>query len=303
MRIMKDILECCIMCPHECKVNRKDNKKGKCGAGANVKIALVSTHEYEEPCISKLHGSGTIFFSNCNLKCVFCQNYKISSEGLGKECSIEELADIMISQQEKGVNNINLVTPTIYAYQIVQAIKIAKEKGLNIPIIYNSSGYENIEILKMLDGYIDVYLPDFKYYDNDVALKYSNVKNYLEYTSEAINEMHRQVGNPIFDENGIIQKGVIIRHLILPNYTSQTKKILNWIKENIGKEAYVSIMAQYFPTNNSTKYEKIARKINKIELKMIENYLYNLGLENGYIQKLGKCEENYVPDFENKKED
>ena len=300
---MKDILECCIMCPHECKVNRKENRKGKCGACANVKIALVSTHDYEEPCISNLHGSGTIFFSNCNLKCVFCQNYKISSEGLGKEYTIEELADIMLKQQEKGVNNINLVTPTIYAYQIVQAIKIAKGKGLNIPIIYNSSGYESIETLKMLDGYIDVYLPDFKYYDNDIALKYSNVRNYFEYTSEAIKEMYRQVGNPVFDENGIITKGVIIRHLILPNYTSQTKKILNWVKENIGKEAYVSIMAQYFPTNNAAKYEKIARKINKIELKMIENYLYNLGLENGYIQKLGKCEENYVPDFEIKKED
>ena len=300
---MKDILECCTMCPHECKVNRKDNKIGRCGAGVNVKIALVSTHECEEPCISKLHGSGTIFFSNCNLKCVYCQNYKISSEGLGKEYSIEELADIMLKQQEKGVNNINLVTPTIYAYQIVQAIKFAKEKGLNIPIIYNCSGYENVETLKILEGYIDVYLPDFKYFDNDVALKYSNVKDYFKYTTTAIKEMYRQVGNPQFNKEGVITKGVIIRHLILPNHVNQTKKILDWIKENIGKEAYVSIMAQYFPTNNAAKYEKIARKINKIELKMVENYLYNLGLENGYIQKLGKCEENYVPDFEGKKED
>ena len=300
---MKNILENCTMCPHMCKVNRKNNEKGRCRAGDKVKIALVSIHDYEEPCISKLHGSGTIFFSNCNLKCVFCQNYKISDEGLGKEYSIEELSEIMIKQQEKGVNNINLVTPTIYAYQIVQAIKIAKEKGLNIPIIYNSSGYECIETLKMLEGYIDVYLPDFKYYDNDIALKYSNIKNYFEYTTNAIKEMYKQVGNPIFDENGIIKKGVIIRHLILPNHVNQTKKILTWIKENIGKEAYVSIMAQYFPSNKSCKYEKINRKINKIELKMVENYLYDIGLANGYIQKIGKCEENYVPDFEKKKED
>jgi len=298
---MKDILECCTLCPHMCKVNRRDKKIGRCKASEKIKIALVSTHEYEEPCISKLHGSGTIFFSNCNLKCVFCQNYKISSEGLGKEYSIEELADIMLKQQEKGVNNINLVTPTIYAYQIVQAIKRAKEKGLNIPVIYNSSGYETIETLKMLEGYIDVYLPDFKYYDNDIALKYSNVKEYFEYTTNAIKEMYRQVGNPEFDENGIIQKGVVIRHLILPSHVNQTKKVLNWVKENIGKEAYVSIMAQYFPCNKADKYEKINRKINKIELRMVENYLYNSGLENGYIQKLGKCEESYVPDFKNKK--
>lgn len=301
---MEDILKNCTMCPHRCRVNRRNNEIGRCKASDKVKIALVSTHDYEEPCISKLHGSGTIFFSNCNLKCVFCQNYKISNEGLGKEYSIEELADIMLKQQEKGVNNINLVTPTIYAYQIVQAIKIAKEKGLNIPIIYNSSGYECIETLKILDGYIDVYLPDFKYYDNEVALKYSNIKDYFEYTSEAIKEMYRQVGNPIFDKNEIIQKGIIIRHLILPNHVNQTKNVLNWIKENIGKEAYVSIMAQYFPSNKSDRYEKINRKINKIELKLVENYLYSIGLENGYIQKIGKCEEAYVPNFQNsQKED
>lgn len=295
---MEDILKNCTMCPHKCRVNRKNNEKGRCRASDKIKIALVSTHDYEEPCISKLHGSGTIFFSNCNLKCVFCQNYKISDQGLGKEYSIEELSDIMLKQQKNGVNNINLVTPTIYAYQIVQAIKLARKKGLNIPIIYNSSGYECVETLKMLEGYIDVYLPDFKYYDNDVALKYSNIKDYFKYTSEAIKEMYNQVGNPKFDNNGIIQRGIIIRHLILPNHINQTKKILNWIEENIGKEAYISIMAQYFPSNKADKYEKINRKINKIELQIVENYLYSLGLDNGYIQKIGKCEESYVPNFE-----
>lgn len=296
---MKDMLEKCTMCPHSCKVNRKNKEVGRCKASDKIKIALISTHNYEEPCISKIHGSGTIFFSNCNLKCVFCQNYKISNEGLGKEYSVEELADIMIKQQEKGVNNINLVTPTIYAYQIVQAIKLAQIKGLIIPIVYNSSGYECIETLEMLKGYIDVYLPDFKYFNNDVAKKYSNIDNYFEYATNAIREMYSQVGNPVFNEKGIIQKGIIIRHLILPNHVNQTKKILNWIKENIGKEAYISIMAQYFPCNKANEYEKINRKINKIELKMVEKYLYDIQLENGYIQKIGKCEENYVPNFEN----
>jgi putative pyruvate formate lyase activating enzyme len=294
---MSDILEKCTLCPHKCNVNRRKKQVGRCKANDDVKIALVSTHNYEEPCISKIHGSGTIFFSNCNLKCVFCQNYEISQSGIGEEYSIEELANIMLKQQEKGVNNINLVTPTIYAYQIIQAIKIAKQKGLNIPIIYNTSGYENLETLKMLDGYIDIYLPDFKYYDNDVASKYSNIENYFEYTSEAIKEMYRQVGNPVFDNDGILKKGLIIRHMILPNYVSQTKNILNWIRENIGKEAYVSIMAQYFPSNIAWKYEKINRKINRIELKMVEKYLFESGIENGYIQKIGKCEEKYVPNF------
>lgn len=295
---MKNILEECTLCPHKCKVNRLKGETGRCRAGKNVKIALVSTHNFEEPCISDIHGSGTIFFSNCNLSCVFCQNYKISQGNIGKEYSIEELADIMLKQQKKGVNNINLVTPTIYAYQIIEAIKIAKERGLHIPIIYNSSGYESIETLKMLDGYIDIYLPDFKYVDDDVALKYSKIKDYFEYASKAIKYMYEQVGNPKFDENGIIQKGLIIRHMILPNNILQTKKVLNWVKENIGKEAYISIMAQYFPTNLADKYEKINRKINKIELKMVEKYLYDVGLENGYIQKLESCEEKYVPNFE-----
>lgn len=293
----KNILEKCTMCPHQCKVNRLKNKTGRCKAGKNVKIALASIHHYEEPCISNVCGSGTIFFSNCNLKCVFCQNYKISKYGVGKEYSIEELANIMLEQQSKGVNNINLVTPTIYAYQIIEAIKIAKEKGLNIPIVYNSSGYECLQTIDALEGFIDVYLPDFKYYHNDVAKKYSNVENYFEYTSKAILKMYKQVGNPVFDKNGIIKKGIIIRHMILPNHINETKHILNWVKKNIGIKAYVSIMAQYFPTNITDQYEKINRKVNKVEMKIVEKYLYDSGLENGYIQKLGKCEEKYVPDF------
>ena len=215
--------------------------------------------------------------------------------------SIEKLANIFIKQQEKGVNNINLVTPTMYVYHIIEAIKIAKEKGLKIPIIYNTNGYENVETIKMLKGYIDVYLPDFKYYNNEIAKKYSGIENYYEITSKAIKEMISQVGNPIFDENGIIQKGVIIRHLILPNYMQNTKNVLKYIKENIGKDTYVSVMAQYFPTYKAKQDEKLNRKINIKEYKEIEKHIYMLGLNNGYMQDLGKHEEEYVPNFKEEK--
>ena len=294
---MIEKLEKCNLCPHNCKVNRLEGKIGRCRAGKNIKIALASLHKFEEPCISGKNGSGTIFFSECNLKCKFCQNYEISNLGKGKEITIEELADIFLSLQEKGVNNINLVTPTMYVYHIIEALDIAKGKGLNIPIIYNTNGYENLETIKILNGYIDVYLPDFKYYNNDLAKKYSGIDNYFEIASKAIREMYNQVGKAVFNENGIIQKGVIIRHLCLPNYIQNTKNVLKWIKENLEDDIYVSIMAQYFPTYLAKKDKYINRKLNKKEYKEIENYIYLLDLKNGYIQELGEHEEEYVPDF------
>lgn len=287
----------CEICPHKCLVDRASNKKGFCKSGSKVKIALASVFCYEEPCISGNNGCGAIFFSHCNLKCVYCQNYKISEGGKGKEISIEELSDLFISLQDKNVDNINLVTPTIYALQIKEAIIIARKKGLVIPIIYNSSGYESIDTLKKLKGYIDVYLPDFKYANNDIAFKYSGIKNYVEIATSSILEMYRQVGNPIFNDKGLIQKGIIIRNLILPANVRNTKKVLDIIKEKIGKEAYISIMAQYFPTNKSNKFEELNRSITKKELKIVENYIYKLELTNGYIQQLGNHEEKYVPDF------
>lgn len=288
----------CNMCPHKCGVNRLEGKVGFCKAGKNVKVALASIHKFEEPCISKINGSGTVFFSNCNLNCAYCQNYEISQLGKGKEVTIEELANIFINLQNNKVNNINLVTPTIYALQIKEAIIKAKEKGLHIPIIYNSSGYENVDTLKELKGYIDIYLPDFKYSNDEIGKKYSNISGYFTNTSKAILEMYKQVGNPIFDNNGIIKRGVIIRNLILPNNVNNTKKILLWIKDNIGKEAYVSIMAQYFPTNRANEFNEINRKISRRELNSVENYFYSLELQNGYIQDLGKHEEEYVPHFD-----
>ena len=290
-------LEKCQICPHNCKVNRAQGQIGRCKCNDKIKIALVSTHEYEEPCISGKNGSGTVFFSNCNLNCIYCQNYEISQLGKGREITIEELADIFIKQQEKGVNNINLVTPTMYAYQIIEAIKIARKNGLGIPIIYNTNGYESIETIKALDGYIDVYLPDLKYYSDTLSKKYSNVDKYFEVATKAIKEMYRQVGRATFNEEGIIQKGVIVRHLILPNHLQNTKHILKWIKENLG-DTYVSIMAQYFPTYKAKGDSLIGRKLTKKEYKEIENFLYTLNLQNGYIQELGEHEEEYVPEWD-----
>ena len=197
------------------------------------------------------------------MKCIFCQNYEISHLGKGEEITVERLAELFIEQQNKGAHNINLVTPTMYVIQIIEAIKIAKKKGLNIPIIYNTNSYENIETIKMLDGYIDVYLPDLKYYSNDLCAKYSSVNNYFENATKAIMEMYKQVGKAEFDEKGIIKKGVIIRHLILPNYIQNTKHILKWIKENMPEDIYVSVMAQYFPTYKAIESKKLNRKINK----------------------------------------
>lgn len=291
------MLDNCTLCPHNCKVNRLEGKKGRCKCDNTLKIALASLHMFEEPCISGTNGSGTVFFTNCNLNCIYCQNYEISQGGKGKEITIQTLADIFIKQQEKGAHNINLVTPTMYVYQIIEAIKIARKNGLKIPIIYNSNGYENVETIKMLNGYIDVYLPDLKYYTNELSKKYSNVDNYFEVATNAIKEMYSQVGNAIFDDNGIIQKGVIIRHLVLPNHIQNTKNILKWINENMPKDIYVSVMAQYFPTYKAKNDSLINRKLNKKEYKEVFNYLYSLDLQNGYIQELGSHEEEYVPDF------
>lgn len=291
-------LEKCSICPHNCGINRLNGNIGRCKSNGNIKLAMASIHNFEEPCISGENGSGTVFFSNCNMNCVFCQNYKISQQGLGREINIEELAEIFIDEQNKNAENINLVTPTMYVYHIIEAIKIAKNKGLKIPIVYNSNGYENVETIKKLDGYIDIYLPDLKYYDDDLAFKYSGIKNYFENATSAIKEMYNQVGSPVLDENGMMKKGLIIRHLVLPNNLQNSKDVLKWINDNIDKKVFVSVMAQYFPTNKAKYFPEINRKLTKEEYEEIENYLYSLDLDNGYIQELGEHEEEYVPDFE-----
>ena len=294
---MLNELEKCTICPHKCNINRNHGKIGRCKATNKVKIALYSTHEFEEPCISGQNGSGTVFFSNCNLNCIYCQNYEISQLGRGKEITIEELAQVFLIQQEKGVENIDLVTPTSYVPQIIEAIKIAKKAGLKLPIVYNTNSYENVETLKQLEGYIDIYLPDLKYAENELGKKYSKIENYFEIATESIKEMIRQVGEPKLNENGIIEKGVMIRHLVLPNHIENSKKVLKWIKENLPKEIYISIMAQYFPTYKAKEDNKINRKLTKEEWKEVEDYIAEIGIENGYVQELGEHEEEYVPNW------
>ena len=292
-----ELLEKCTICPHNCGINRTNNQIGRCKSKDTVKIALYSTHNFEEPCISGKKGSGTVFFSNCNMNCVFCQNYEISQQGKGKEITIEELAEIFIKQQEKDVENINLVTPTSYVPQIIEAIKIARNKGLKLPIVYNTNGYEKVETLKMLEGYVDIYLPDFKYSDNELAKRLSKVDNYFEIATQALTEMYKQTGKAVFDDRGIMQKGMIIRHLVLPNQILNSRRVLKWINENM-HDVYVSVMSQYFPTYKAKDIEDINRKLTKEEYEQIEKYLYRLDLENGYIQELGEHEEEYVPKWD-----
>ena len=286
-----DLISKCEICPRKCKVNRYE-KKGYCRCDDKVRIALVSKHYFEEPCISGRNGSGTIFFSNCNLNCIFCQNHDISQGGKGIDVTIERLAEIMLEQQERGANNINLVTPTMYVEQIIKAIDIAKKNGLNIPIVYNTNGYEEVETIKKLNGYIDIYLPDFKYFTNELAIKYSKAPNYFEKVTSALIEMQSHV----FDGE-IMKKGMIVRHLVLPNHIQNSKNVLKWIKDNLRKDIYVSVMAQYFPTYKAIGDELIGRKLSFSEYRKIEQYFYSLDIENGYIQDLGKHEEEFVPDF------
>ena len=291
------MLEECMLCPHNCKVNRIEGKVGRCRAGKDVKLALASVHNFEESCISGENGSGTLFFSGCNLSCVFCQNYKISHEGSGKEISIEDLADEMLKLEEKKVHNINIVTGFMFVPQIIEAIKIAKQKGFNLPIVYNTSGFESIETLKLLEGYVDIYLPDFKYFYDELGEEYSKVNNYFNVAIEAIKEMIRQRPENKFNENGIMEKGVIIRHLVLPNHIRNSKRVLKYIKDTFGKETYISVMAQYFPSNKANEYEKINRKLTEEEWNDILDYIDILGFENGFLQELEDDEEKYVPNF------
>ena len=255
-------------------------------------------HFYEEPCISGKEGSGTVFFSGCNLSCMFCQNYKISQDCQGQEMEIEELAERLLSLQERGANNINLVTGFMYVPQIIEALQIAKSKGLVIPVVYNSSGYESVETLKLLEGYVDIYLPDLKYAYNDLAKELSDVNDYFEVAQKALKEMKRQVGDKmIFDERGMLQKGMIVRHLVLPNHIQNSKKSLKWIRENLGKAIYVSVMAQYFPCYKAKNDDEIGRKITQKEYDEITEYFQILGLHNGYMQDIEEYEEKYVPQF------
>jgi len=291
------MLNQCRLCPRECNVNRLKGEVGYCGASEKLMVSRAALHFWEEPCVSGENGSGTVFFSNCNLKCVFCQNHCISQENLGIEISIERLSEIFLELEENGANNINLVTPTHYVPQIIEALKLSKANGLKIPILYNSNGYDSLDTLKALDGYIDVYLPDLKYYNSKYSLKYSMAKDYFEKASIAIEEMYRQVGKPVFDENGIIKKGVIIRHLMLPGLLFDSKKILDYIHKTFGNNVYISLMNQYTPMFKASNYPEINRKLNEKHYDSIIDYALDLGIKNAFIQESESSSEEFVPDF------
>ena len=286
----------CRLCPRNCGVNRDIGELGYCGCGKDMVIARYSLHMWEEPCISGVKGSGTIFFSHCNLRCLFCQNYDISTLNKGKVVSIEEFSDICIELQKNGANNINLVTGTMYVPMIVKGIKLAKKKGLIIPVIYNNSGYDSVDTIKMLDGVVDVYLPDLKYYDDELADKYSKCRDYFKYASKAVEEMYKQVGKPVFDDNGMIRRGVIVRHLILPGNINDSKKIIKYLYYKYHDNIIISIMNQYTPIR-LLEYEELNHKIKDKDYDEIINYAYDLGIRNAYIQEGDTQKTSFIPDF------
>ena len=293
---MEDIYKRCNLCSRKCLINRYE-RNGVCGANAKVKIARAALHYWEEPCLSGDNGSGTVFFSNCSLKCIFCQNKKISTNGFGKEIELEELSNIYLNLQKQGANNINLVTPTHYVPSIIKSLDIAKKNGLKLPIVYNTSSYETKETIKLLNGNIDIYLPDLKYYNDEYAYNYSNVKDYFKIATDNIKEMYNQVGKNIFDENGIMTKGVIVRVLLLPNHVEDAKKILKYLYETYKDNIYISIMNQYTPVECIEEYIDLNRKVKEEEYDELINYACDLGMINAFIQEGETQSESFIPDF------
>lgn len=279
-------MKSCTLCPRECRVNRLKGETGYCRSGFAPKVASRNAHHGEEPPISGSYGSGTIFFSNCTLKCVFCQNYPISQLGSGAQITVTALADMMLNLQKRKCHNINFVTPSHFSAQIVHALLIAVKKGFCLPLVYNTSGYEALPVLKLLDGIIDIYLPDMKYDDDEAAMKCSRAINYREVNRLAIKEMHRQVGFLQVDENEIAVRGVIIRHLVLPDGLAGSRAILKFIKEEIGAGTYISLMSQYFPAHEATDDPALGKRISRKEYNKIVEYLEELGLDNGWVQQM-----------------
>ena len=287
----------CKLCPRECGADRT-KEKGFCGAGDKAVVARASLHKWEEPCISYKNGAGTVFFSGCNLHCCFCQNNKISNELFGKEISDEELGDIFLRLQDMGADNIDLVTPTHFVPNIINALDMVKSK-LSVPVVYNCGGYESVETLKILDGYIDIYLPDMKYFSSEISAKYSNAPDYFEKSSEAVLEMIKQTGELKFNDEGGLLKGTVIRHMVLPSHRHDSMEIIRWIAENTApKNVLVSIMNQYTPFEFiSDEYPELKRRVTKMEYNSVVNLAAELGI-NGYTQQKSSASQEYVPDFD-----
>ena len=285
----------CILCPRNCHADRT-KQYGFCHASSEVEVALVSLHKWEEPCLSGKNGAGTVFFSHCSMKCIFCQNHEISTEGKGLKVSIERLAEIFLEQQQRKAHCLELVTPTHYVPQIIKALNIAKQNGLNIPVVYNCSGYEKVETLHALRGYIDVFLPDFKYFYSETAKEYSNAPDYPEVAKKVIDKMYELVGKPVFKDD-IMQKGVIIRHLILPWQYKESMQIVKYIWETYHDDVYLSLMNQYTPMYKALSHPKLKRKLTTFEYNKVVDFASDLGFTNCYIQQGKTATKDFVPDF------
>ena len=290
-----NLLNNCMLCPRKCGVNRY-KKKGACRATNKLKIAYYSLHKWEEPVISGSNGSGTIFFSNCNMKCIYCQNKKISIDGYGKYISNKKLGDIMLKLQDMGAHNINLVTPTHYVPQIVSVLQKIKGKSLKIPVVYNTSSYENVGTIMFLNNLVDIYLADLKYYDDSLAYNYSGCKNYFETATMAIDEMYRQVGNYSFDKDGLMTKGLIVRVLILPGHVEDAKKIIKYLYMTYKDSIFISIMNQFTPVN-ACIYSNLNRKLTDEEYDEVIKYALSLGVTNAFIQEGETADDSFIPDF------
>ena len=300
----RNLIENCTLCPRKCGINRsisnispENSRLGYCGQTDRVKLARAALHYYEEPCISGNKGSGAVFFSGCNLGCVFCQNQSISHENYGKEISVERLAAIFKELQKKSAHNINLVTPTHFVPLIIEAVKLARSEGLSIPIIYNTSSYETCENIQLLDGYVDIYLPDFKYWDNELASKYSNAKNYRDFAIKSIDMMIAQKPVQKYDDDGIMQEGVIVRHMILPGHTKDSMRIIEYLYKTYGNSISLSLLSQYTPLKHVEKYPELNRKITKREYNKVVDYALSLGVSNAFIQEGDAVGESFIPDF------
>ncbi len=291
------VMKECILCPRECKVDRTIGNKGYCKVGGELMVARAALHMWEEPCISGEEGSGTVFFSGCSLGCVYCQNHNIAGGHAGKQITMERLSDIFLELQDKKANNINLVTPSHYVPQIIDAIKLARAKGLSVPIVYNSSAYEKVDTLKLLEGHIDIYLPDLKYLHPEPARLYSKAEDYFIYASKALDEMVRQVTAASFDDRGIMKRGVIVRHLLLPGYLSDSKNIIRYLYEKYGDTIYISIMNQYTPLSGMSVYPSMNRRVSEEEYEELINYAIEIGVENGFIQEGETASESFIPEF------
>ena len=287
----------CNLCPRNCNVDRDKGELGYCMAPEDMVIARYSRHMWEEPVLSGDKGSGTIFFSYCNLRCCFCQNYELSELHKGRVVSVEEFSDICLDLQNSGVYNINLVTPTMFVPKIIVGIKLAKDRGLKIPVVYNTSSYENVSTIRMLDGYVDIYLPDLKYYDDMLGEKYSNVEHYFQYACCAIDEMVKQVGKVEIDENGIMRRGVIVRHMVMPHHVEDSKKILHYLYNQYHDNIIISIMSQYTPVREC-QYHELNREVTDYEYDEVVNYAYDLGIRRAFIQDGKSQSSSFIPDFD-----